>query len=155
LARTRGARRLMPKVEFVRVGDRELVPGYPTGHRVEGGVGHRVVSPDGFSLWMLRAELEDGATIEWPATHGDEAVYVLDGAIEVDGRITPTKGAAIIESDVVTRARADGRTRIVHMGPRDPDPPLDGLNGPAATEGHGVHVVGRRGTYANTTETTD
>ena len=41
------------------------------------------------------------------------------------------------------------------MGPRDPAPPDDGLNGPAATERHGVHVVGPRGTYANTTDTID
>ena len=41
------------------------------------------------------------------------------------------------------------------MGPRDPAPPVDGLNGPAATEGHGVHIVGPRGTYANVTDTAD
>jgi hypothetical protein len=41
------------------------------------------------------------------------------------------------------------------MGPRDPAPPVDGPNGPAATEGHGVHVVGPRGTYANTTDAVD
>jgi quercetin dioxygenase-like cupin family protein len=104
---------------------------------------------------MLRAELDDGGTIEWPATHGDEAVYVLEGALEVDGRVTPTKGAAIVEANVATRARAIGPTRIVHMGPRDPAPPVDGLNGPPAPEGHGVHVVGPRGTYANTTATAD
>jgi quercetin dioxygenase-like cupin family protein len=145
----------MAKVEIVRVGEQELAPGDPPGHCVEGGVRRCVVSPDGFSLWMLRAELDDGSTIEWPATHGDEALYVLDGALEVDGRVAPAKGAAIVESDVVTRARAVGLTRIVHMGPRDPAPPVDGLNGPAATEGHGVHIVGPRGTYANVTDTAD
>jgi hypothetical protein len=41
------------------------------------------------------------------------------------------------------------------MGPRDPAPPVDGLNGPPATEGRGAHVVGPRGTYANTSETVD
>jgi quercetin dioxygenase-like cupin family protein len=145
----------MAKIDIVRIGERELTPGYPADHWSEGGVRHRVVSPDGFSLWMLRAELDDGSTIQWPAMHGDEAVYVLDGALEVDGRVAPTKGAAIVESDVVTRARAVGPTRIVHMGPRDPTPPVDGLNGPATAEGHGVHLVGPRGTYANVTETAD
>jgi quercetin dioxygenase-like cupin family protein len=145
----------MARVEIVRMGEQEVARAYPTGHRVEGGVGHRVVSPHGFSLWMLRAELDDGSTIAWPATHGDEGVYVLDGALEIDGRVTPTGGAAIVESDVVTRARAVGPTRIVHMGPRDLAPPVDGLNGPAATDGHGVHVVGPRGTYANVTDTAD
>ena len=145
----------MAKLEIVRVDEQELASGYPTGHRVDGGVRHRVVSPDGFSLWMLRAELDDGGTIEWPATHGDEAVYVLEGAFEVDRRVTPPKGAAIIESNAATLAQAIGPTRIVHMGPRDPAPPVDGLNGPPATEGHGVHVVGPRGTYASTTDTAD
>jgi quercetin dioxygenase-like cupin family protein len=145
----------MAKVEIVQFDQQELVFGYPAGHRVEGGVRHRVVSPSGFSLWMLRAELDDGSTIEWQATHGDEAIYVLEGAIEVDGRVAPAKGAAIVESNVVTRARAVGATRIVHMGPRDPAPPFDGLNGPAETEGRGVHVVGPRGTYANTSDTVD
>jgi quercetin dioxygenase-like cupin family protein len=145
----------MAKVELIRFAEEELAPGYPTDHGVEGGVRHRVVGPDGFSLWMLRAELDDGSSVEWPATHGDEAVYVLDGALEIDGRVTPARGAAIVESGVVTRARAVGPTRIVHMGPRDPAPPVDGPNGPAATEGHGVHVVGPRGTYANTTDAVD
>jgi len=143
------------KVEIVRVDEHERAPGYAGGHDVEGGVRHRVVSPDGFSLWLLRAELDDGATIEWPASHGDEALYVLEGALEIDGRVAPTAGAAIVESNVVTRARAVGPTRIVHMGPRDPAPPVDGLNGPPAPDGHGVHVVGPRGTYANTTDTSD
>jgi quercetin dioxygenase-like cupin family protein len=145
----------MAKVEIVQFDQQELAPGYPAGHLVEGGVRHRVVSPVGFSLWMLRAELDDGSTIEWPATHGDEAVYVLEGAIAVDRRVAPAKGAAIVESNVVTRARAVGATRIVHMGPRDPASPVDGLNGPPATEGRGVHVVGPRGTYANTSDTVD
>jgi quercetin dioxygenase-like cupin family protein len=145
----------MAKVDIVRVDEHELVSGYPSDFRVDGGVRHRVVSPDGFSLWMLRTELDDGSTVEWPTTHGDEAVYVLEGALQIDGRVTPVHGAAIVESNVATRARAIGPTRLVHMGPRDPAPPVAGLNGPPALEGHGVHVVGQRGTYANTTDTVD
>ena len=145
----------MAKVEVVRADEQELAPGYPTGHRVDGGVRHRAASPDGFPHWKHRAEVDDGSSIEWTTTHGDEALYVLEGALEIDGRVTPVHGAAIVESDVVTRARAIGRTRVVHMGPRDPAPPVDGLNGPPAPEGHGVHVVGPRGTYANTSDKAD
>jgi quercetin dioxygenase-like cupin family protein len=145
----------MAKVEIVRGGAHELVPGHPGSRRVDGDVRHRVVSPAGFSLWMLHVELDDGGRVEWPSTHGDEAVYVLDGELEIDGRVTPTRGAAIVESDVQTSARAIGPTRILHMGPRDHAPPVDGLNGPARAEGHGVHVVGARGTYANVTDRAD
>jgi len=146
----------MAKVEIVHQADVEPVAGYGClGHQVEGDASHRVVGPEGFSLWMLTADLADGTTVEWPATHGDEAVYVVDGSLEIDGRVTPAKGAVIVESDVVARARALGATRVVHMGPVDPAPPIDGMNGPAATAAHGVHVVGPRGTYANTTDTTD
>jgi hypothetical protein len=146
----------MAKVEIVHAAEVEAVQGYGDyGHRVDGGVQHRVVSPAGFSLWMLAADLDDGTTIEWPATHGDEAVYVVEGALEIDGKVTPAHGAAVVESDVVTRARAVGPTRVAHMGPADPAQPVDGMNGPPATASHGVHVVGPRGTYANTTDTTD
>jgi quercetin dioxygenase-like cupin family protein len=146
----------MAKVEIVYEVDVDAAAGYgPFGHEVDGGARHRVVGPQGFSLWMLSAELDDGTTVDWPATHGDEAVYVVEGALEIDGRIAPAKGAAVVEADVATRARALGPTRVVHMGPRDPAIPVDGMNGAAASEDHGVHVVGPRGTYANTTDTSD
>jgi quercetin dioxygenase-like cupin family protein len=146
----------MAKLEIVHQADVEPTPGYgELGHRLEGDARHRVVGPEGFSLWMLTADLADGAIVEWPATHGDEAVYVVDGALEIDGKITPAKGAAVVESDVVTQARALGATRVVHMGPRDRAVPVDGMNGPPTTVGHGVHVVGPRGTYANTTDVSD
>src|SRR4051812_28678476 len=110
----------MAKLAIVHQADVEATPGYGNfGHTVDGGACHRVVSPEGFSLWMVTADLEDGATVDWPATHGDEAVYVVDGALEIDGRIAPAKGAAVIESDMVVQARALGPTRVVHMGPRD------------------------------------
>ena len=146
----------MAKLEIVRADDVQASAGYVApGHRIEGGARSKMVSPSGFSLWMVLADLDDGTTIEWPGAHGDEAVYVLDGALEIDGRIAPTKGAAIIESDAGERARAVGPTRIVHMGPDDPAQPQDGINGAPSPDGHGVHVVGPRGTYANTTDTTD
>ena len=53
----------MAKVEIVHQADVEATPGYGSfGHTVDGGARHRVVSPAGFSLWMLSADLDDGAT---------------------------------------------------------------------------------------------
>jgi hypothetical protein len=118
------------------------------GFAVDGGVVARVVSPTEFPLWLIRAELDDAASVEWPAEHGDEAVYVLDGALEVDGRVVPPSGAAVVEAGAATRVCARGATRVVHVGPADPSPPTGGFNGPADPDGHGVHAVGPRGTYA-------
>ena len=146
----------MAKIDIVQVADVAATDGYGAhGHAVTGGARAREVAPAGFSLWMMRAELADGATVGWPEVHGDEAVYVVEGALEIDGRIVPRRGAAIVEADVVTTARAVGPTEVVHMGPVDPAQPTDGVNGPPYPEEHGVHVVGPLGTYANTNGGTD
>src|SRR5687767_11225979 len=98
---------------------------------------------------MVVADLADGAELEWDDEHGDDGVYVVHGALEVDGRRCPTDGALIVESGVATTARAVGATRVVHCGAFDPAPPTDGLYGPPEAAGHGVHVVGERGWYSS------
>ena len=107
------------------------------------------VSPDDYSLWMVASELRDGATLEWTTDHGDDGVYVVGGALELDGRICPTDGAVIVESGVACTARAVGPTRIVQCGARDADPPTDGLYEAPASHGHGVHVIGEGGWFAS------
>jgi len=106
------------------------------------------VSPKDFSLWLIRAELDAGTTIDWPAAHGDEAVYVVEGALEIDARVVPPAGSVVVESDVATTVRARVPTRIMHVGPAAADAPTDGLNGSPEPGGHGVHAVGPRGTFA-------
>jgi len=115
----------------------------------EGAVTARRVSPDAYSTWLISAELVDGAVLRWPQRHGDEAVYVVSGALEVDGRVCPADGCVVVESGVAATARAVGMTRVVHVGPYDAEPPGDGLYGPPAVTGHGVHVVGPGGWYAS------
>jgi len=105
------------------------------------------LSPPGYSLVLLEAALVPGGTVAWGPDHGDEAVYVVTGEVEVDGRRCPAGGAVVVESGVSTVLRASRATRIVHCSPADPDPPTDGLNGPAAPDGHGVHVVGPAGWF--------
>jgi hypothetical protein len=116
---------------------------------VEGEVVARRVSPDTYATWLVSAELADGATISWPAVHGDEGVYVVSGTLDVDGRVCPADGCVIVESGVVATARAVGPTRVVHVGPNDPTPPSDGLYGPPEPAGHTVHVVGPGGWFAS------
>ena len=105
------------------------------------------VGPNGYSLWVCDSQLADGATIEWDADHGDDAVYVLSGELDVDGRRCPAGGSVIVESGVTVTATAIGETRVVHFGCTDPTPPTGGLFGAANTEGHGVHVVGPEGMF--------
>lgn len=122
---------------------------HPRGHDVAGGVRAREGSPEGFPLWLVVLELDDGSELAWPPVHGDEAVYVSEGELEVaDGRRCPARGAVVLEADAVTSVRAVGPTTVVHVGPYDPEPPQGGINGPAEPGGKQVHVVGPRGTWA-------
>ncbi|HUS60650.1 MAG TPA: hypothetical protein VMY34_00545, partial [Acidimicrobiales bacterium] len=109
------------------------------------GIEARRVSPDAFPLWLVRAELAAGDVISWDVEHGDEAVYVVAGAVEVDARTCPARGAAIIEAGVPATLVATGDARIAHVGRR---------NG-ASSGGASVHVVGPGGTYARVGEGRD
>jgi len=99
------------------------------------------------SLWLVASTLPDGTTLEWDPSHGDEALYVSAGALVLDGRTCGPGGALVVEAGAPARARAQGSTRVIHMGSRDPAPPADGPHGPAAAHGQAVHVVGPRGTF--------
>lgn len=132
---------------------------YAAPRRASGVRWSRRVSPDPYSIWMVVSELDDGATLEWDDAHGDDAVYVMSGALDIDGAgcpgalspvaRCPADGAVVVESGVACRARSVGVTTIVHCGARDPAPPSDSLYDAPSTEGHGVHVVGDRGWFAS------
>jgi quercetin dioxygenase-like cupin family protein len=107
----------------------------------------RRVSPDGYPLWIVVSDLAAGAELRWDADHGDDGVYVLSGALDVDGHHCPTGGAVIVEAGVAARARAEGPTTVVHCGAHDPTPPEGGLYGAPAAEAHSVHVLGEQGWY--------
>ena len=107
----------------------------------------RRVSPDAFPLWMAVSDLSNGGELHWDAEHGDDGVYVLTGALEVDGHRCPTGGALIVESGVRASARAVGLTTIVHCGAVDATPPADGLYGAPEADRHTVHVVGDGGWF--------
>jgi quercetin dioxygenase-like cupin family protein len=110
------------------------------GHEVSGAVEARLVSPEDFSLWLVRGDLGAGAAVAWGTDHGDEAVYVLDGEVVVDGRTCPAGGAVVVEAGVAVELRAPAGASIVHQGAYDPTPRVPG--------GHTAHVVGPGGTWA-------
>jgi quercetin dioxygenase-like cupin family protein len=93
--------------------------------------------PGDFPLWLQRGDIE---SIEWDEHHGDEAVYVVSGEVEVDGRVCPAGGAVIVEAGVP--ARLTGRAQVVRLGSHT-TPRLGGQI---------VHVIGPGGTWAKVEE---
>lgn len=139
----------MAGIEIVHAADAVVLDRHPVaGHGFDGAATARLVSPAGYSLWLVVAELADGTSIEVPPVHGDEAVYVLSGALRAAGSTCPEDGTVVIEAGASPALVAVGPTRVVHVGPRDAAVPTDGPNGPIAGPGTALHVVGPRGTYA-------
>ena len=114
-----------------------------------GVVRSRRVSTDDTSVWMVVSELADGAAIRWDGPHGDDGVYVVSGALDVDGHECPADGAVIVESGAACTARAVGPTVVIHCGAYADAPPADGQYGPPEPAGHGVHVVGPGGWFSS------
>jgi quercetin dioxygenase-like cupin family protein len=104
--------------------------------RVSGGAARRL-SPDGFSLFLDLVSLDDRGALEWDRDHGDDAVYVIDGALTVGGSDCSSGGAVVVESGVPAQAIAVGPTTLAHFGPVEPGP----------ARGETVHVVGPRGRF--------
>jgi hypothetical protein len=127
---------------------------YAVSRRATGVRWSKRVSPEPYSIWMAVSELDDGGTIEWDDDHGDDGVYVMSGALDVDAvsneiSRSPVDGAVIVESGVRCTARAVGVTTVVHCGARDATPPADGLYDAPDATGHSVHVVGERGWFTS------
>jgi len=116
--------------------------------RVTGGASSSRVAFDGFPLWAVTAVLAPGATLEWDGAHGDEGLYVTDGALTVGGRACPAGGAVIVEAQAPASVAAPEGAAVVHFGPHDAAVPGDGHYGPPAPPPHTVHVVGPGGVYA-------
>ena len=117
-----------------------------------GVVWSKRVSPDGYSIWMVEAELADRAEIVWSGPHSDDGLYVVSGELEVTSpgqptRRCPAEGAVIVENGTGCVVRAMGPTRVVHVGAYDDSPPQGGLYGSPADDGQAVIVVGDKGWY--------
>jgi hypothetical protein len=131
--------------DFVGLADRPADTEHAPTTAVTGLRWSRLLSPEGFSLWLRVAELDDGATLTWDDDHGDEAVHVTVGMLEIRGATCAQGGALIVEQGVAATATARGRTTIAHFGPQSHQQPQHGLYGPPSPSGHGVHVIGPLG----------
>lgn len=97
---------------------------------------------------MSTALLDAGASLAWAPEHGDEALYVEQGAISVGGRICPAGGAVVIEAHSAPTIEAVEPARLVHMGARDAAPAASAAPAaPSAPSAPKVHVVGPRGVF--------
>jgi quercetin dioxygenase-like cupin family protein len=120
----------------------DLQPGYAVPTCASAGVTSSArFAPPGFSLWLVVAQLEAGATLRWDGRHGDEGIYVVAGNLAVAGTTCQDGGALIIEAGVPIEIRAESTTELVHVGPAIAAPPTGGLLGPADPVGHRVHVI--------------
>ncbi len=93
-----------------------------------------IARPTAFELWVVDAVLGPGAELHWETNHGDEAVVVLAGTVDVVGESCPAGTAIVIEAGVPATLRGDGSATIVHFGRDEPAR----NKRPAA----GVHIVG-------------
>ena len=139
----------MTRLEILHLDEVTPSERHTAGHRATGVTTSRSLQPPGASLWVCVCELRDAGEIHWDGDRAEEALYVVSGALDVDGRQCPTDGAVIVESGVRTVARALGPTQVVHFGPRELDAPAGGAYGPPETGGHGVHVVGPGGRFCS------
>ena len=137
----------MSKLTIIAAKDVTIRDAYDLPRRVDGRAAITLLAADGHSLWMSDVELADATSIGWESAHGDEAVYVFSGAIDIDGRHCPAGGAFVVEAGVAATATAVGPTRIMHFGSVDPAAVADGLLGPPRADAHGVHVIGPGGVF--------
>jgi quercetin dioxygenase-like cupin family protein len=135
------------KFAAINLDDVDSSSTYAIARDVSGVGWSKQISPDDYSLFLVVSELADGAVMRWDTEHGDEAVCVLEGELDVDGHRCPPGGAVVIEAGVACTVVAIGDTRVAHYGPTDATPPADGLLGPAQPDGRGVHVVGDGGWF--------
>src|SRR3954470_2335278 len=96
----------------------------------------RRVSPDGFSLWLVTAEVDAAARLHWDADHGDEAVFVKAGELRIGDRTCTSGGVLVVESGTTADVEVVQKSEVIHFGPADHAPRAGGER---------VHVIGPRG----------
>jgi len=140
----------MAKFAAISLDDVPASSTYAIARDVSGVAWSKRVSPNDYSLWLVVSELADGAVLRWGTDHGDEAVCVLEGELDVDGRRCPPGGAVVVEAGVACAVSATGPTRVAHYGPTDSAPPATAAGSERATtpirkRGGPIHRVRRVG----------
>jgi quercetin dioxygenase-like cupin family protein len=103
------------------------------------------LSPDDYSLRLVLAQVDESGSVSWTRDHGDEGIYILSGALDVDGHMCPQGGAIIVESGVQATVRAKAASTFVHTAQSAAKQRGSGPLGPPQQKGHQCHVVGPDG----------
>jgi quercetin dioxygenase-like cupin family protein len=122
--------------DFTKLRDGYLAPNCTS----RGGARSALFQPSDYSLWQLAGELDAATELEWRTDHGDEALYVVDGEVEIDGTGVSPGGAVLVEAGAPANLRALKASRVAHFGPVDHEPPSAGPFGAPGGEGRHVHV---------------
>lgn len=135
----------MRKIEVVKPDRFPTQEAFSAPHcRLVGPGRGRAASPPGASIGFCALELDAGSSLRWDAGHGDEALYVESGELEVDGRRCPGGGAIVIEAGAAAAVVARSASRVLQMGAREGAAAQAQLPQSGAPE---IHVVGPRGTF--------
>src|SRR5262245_16815197 len=70
------------------------------------GIVSGVARPEAFDLWVVDAVLPCDAELRWGSDHGDEAVAVLSGSVEILGEAGPAGYVIVLEAGAPARLRS-------------------------------------------------
>jgi mannose-6-phosphate isomerase-like protein (cupin superfamily) len=101
----------------------------------KGAVASALFHPGDYSLWQVSAELQAGAELTWDGAQGDEALFVVEGAVSADGRQCGPDGTVVVEAGASGTVRAITDTKLLHVGSTTRPSASDGSAVP------GMHVV--------------
>ena len=73
-------------------------------------------------MFLIEANLADGATLEWPPEHTEHGVYVIAGEVDWDGVAVAADRMAVQAASAAAPLRSRGASRVILFG----GAPLDG-----------------------------
>jgi quercetin dioxygenase-like cupin family protein len=93
--------------------------------------------PDGFDLWVVDAVVQPGAVIRWSGRQSEEAIYVLEGEVEIVEHSAGPDCTVAIEAGASGSMAVIRQTHLVHFGSGTTTPSVQSGNSEPC-----IHVVG-------------
>ena len=129
------------KLDIRREDEVRPIADYPIPVEVTGLRQSKLMSPPTFPLWLCISEFDAGGALYWSRPHGDEALYVFEGELDLAGATCRAGGVTVVESDVPALITVTERSRIGHYGSWTTSPTTASPLGPPEPDRHVVHVV--------------